>query len=357
MFQVIFSIDYEIHGNGDGSPYKLMVEPTDRILKLFNKYGAKLTIFADVAEILKFKEFYELTGNDRFCYLQIIEQLKNAVIEGHDVQLHIHSSYFNAECVSGKWKQNWDEYNLAELSFQRINEIVKCGKQFLEGLLKPIDTYYCCNVFRAANWSMMPTQNIAKALIINEFIIDSSVFKYGKGNGRVKFDYSDANSEVIPWFADVSDINKEDKNGTILEVPIYCENRYLLSFINWLRIFRFIRAKFHKHQTYNNVKSNAINNNRKNILKSILNIFGKKYPWKLDINQAAGFQLINACRKIENNYHRKTNNLPIVLTGHSKTFIKPNSFFLTSFLKFIVKNNNYEFALYKDIEREEFRKI
>jgi len=357
MLQVICSLDYEIHGNGDGLPYKLMVEPTDRLLKLFTKYGAKLTIFADIAEILKFKKYYELTGKDQFYYLQIIEQLKNAVNEGHDVQLHVHSSYFNAECVNGKWKQDWDEYNLAELPFERIDEIIKCSKQFLEGLLKPIDADYCCNVFRAANWSMMPTQNIVKALIKNEFVIDSSVFKYGKKNGRVKFDYSIAKSDVIPWFVDGSDINKEDKNGVVLEVPIYCENRHLLSFINWLRVFRFIRAKFHKHQIFNSVKSNSVNNNRKSILKSMLNIFWEKYPWKLDINQAAGFQLISACRRIENNYHDKINNLPIVLTGHSKSFIKPNSFFLKSFLKFIAKNNNYEFALYKDIKREEFREI
>ena len=54
MLNVIFTIDYEIHGNGEGSPHELMVEPTRRLLDLFEKYGAKLTIMADVAEILKF---------------------------------------------------------------------------------------------------------------------------------------------------------------------------------------------------------------------------------------------------------------------------------------------------------------
>jgi hypothetical protein len=31
---LIFTLDYEIHGNGDGSPYQLMVEPTYRLMSL-----------------------------------------------------------------------------------------------------------------------------------------------------------------------------------------------------------------------------------------------------------------------------------------------------------------------------------
>ena len=39
---------------------------TSRMLGLFNKYGAKLTVFADVAEIISFKSYYEKTGKDKF---------------------------------------------------------------------------------------------------------------------------------------------------------------------------------------------------------------------------------------------------------------------------------------------------
>ena len=34
MLKIIFTLDYEIHGNGDGCPHELMVEPTDRMLRL-----------------------------------------------------------------------------------------------------------------------------------------------------------------------------------------------------------------------------------------------------------------------------------------------------------------------------------
>ena len=88
MLKVIFTLDYEIHGNGDGCPYALMVEPTNRMMRQFEAYGAKLTIMADVAEILKFKEYKEEFGRDDYHYDAIAEQLRDAIRRGHDVQLH-----------------------------------------------------------------------------------------------------------------------------------------------------------------------------------------------------------------------------------------------------------------------------
>src|ERR1035441_4135851 len=96
VVRVIFTLDYEIHGNGEGCPYELMVEPTARLLHLFDAYGAKLTIMADIAEILKFKQYADQHGKDDYHYRDIAAQLQTAVRGGHDVQLHIHSSYFNA---------------------------------------------------------------------------------------------------------------------------------------------------------------------------------------------------------------------------------------------------------------------
>ena len=123
-YHLIFTLDYEIHGNGDGNPLSLMVEPTERLMKLLEKYGQKLTIMADVAEILSFRRYYEQTGRDDFHVLEIEDQLKEAVQRGHDVQLHIHSSWFKAEWNGKKWDQCIEEYNMAALPQERIDRMV-----------------------------------------------------------------------------------------------------------------------------------------------------------------------------------------------------------------------------------------
>ena len=72
-YRLHFTLDYEIHGNGDGSPLSLMVEPTWRLMNLLEKYGQRVTIMADVAEILTFKRYYQETGRDDFHVIETEE--------------------------------------------------------------------------------------------------------------------------------------------------------------------------------------------------------------------------------------------------------------------------------------------
>src|ERR1019366_4841248 len=101
---------------------------------------------------------------DDYHYDAIAEQLREAIRRGHDVQLHLHASYFNARHENGRWQQDWSEYNFAGLPQERLTEIVRIGKQYLEDLLKPVDPQYECLAFRAANWAMSPSRNVVRAL-------------------------------------------------------------------------------------------------------------------------------------------------------------------------------------------------
>ncbi|MDR1584747.1 MAG: hypothetical protein LBS07_01035 [Prevotellaceae bacterium] len=339
---LIFTLDYEIHGNGDGSPYNLMVEPTYRLMNLLEKYGFRLTILADVAEIFCFKKYFEETGEDKFFVKEIEKQLQDAVERGHDVQLHIHSSYFKSKYNGKSWEQCWDEYSMAALPYKRINEMVAASKQYLESLLRPVNSGYKCHAFRAANWSMMPTENIYNALIDNGIDTDTSVYKGGRQGGNVDYDYTNAYSAIFPYKASGKNINNYDPDGKITEYPIYTEMRYFWSFISFVRIFRMIRAKFHKHKQNENVMKNADRNDPK---KLSLKSFFVKSPWKLDFNQATGGQLKNAVRRIKRKY-KSEDSIPVVLIGHSKSFIPYNEKTLEKFLKWAKQHTDIEHGLF-----------
>ncbi|MDN5205420.1 hypothetical protein QQ008_28805 [Fulvivirgaceae bacterium BMA10] len=357
MFGHLFTLDYEIHGNGEGSPYKLMVEPTDRMLTLFDKYGAKLTIMADVGEILKFKEHAERTGKDDFDYYKIEEQLIRAIKTGHDVQLHIHSSYFKSILENGAWKQNWEEYSLADLPYERVNEMISTCKKFLEDLLHGVDDNYNCIAFRAANWSMSPSQNIMKALIGNGLKIDTSVFKFGKRNDRVKFDYSNADSELLPWPIDDSDVCRRNEDGALIEVPIYCENRRVWTFLTPNRIFRVLQASQHKHAKHEEDPGYVSEQESKQSLPGKLyNFFMAKHAWKFDFNQCTGNQLIRGSKRIYDKYGHLGVKIPVVLIGHSKIFTGINERSLEPFLAFIAENHDkYCFSKFSDFDLQTFR--
>lgn len=341
-YNLIFTLDYEIHGNGDGDPWKLMVEPTGRLMALLEKYDRKLTIMADVAEILAFKRHFAKTGKDDFHVAEIESQLQDAIKRGHDVQLHVHSSWFNAKWDGKSWDQCIDEYNMAALPVERIDQMVGQCVGYLHDLLRRVKPDYKVWLFRAANWSMMPTESIYQVLLKHGITADTSVYKGGIQGGNVSYDYSEAYDCLLRYPADARNINHlapSSQTGTITEYPIYTEMRPFWSFVSPIRIFRMVRAKFHRHKhstASQGSKGSDINksDNRHLSIKS----FFRKSPWKMDFNQATGKQLIAAARRIKGTRVEDRDVVDVTLIGHSKSFLPYNETTLEEFLKW-AKNN------------------
>ena len=337
MLVLIFTLDYEIHGNGEGCPYELMVEPTDRLLRLFDEYGAKLTIMADVAEILKFKEYKEQFGRDDYHYDRIVEQLRRAIQTGHDVQLHIHSSYFNAQFGEGRWSQDWSEYNFAGLPYERMAWMIGTGKKYLEELLRPVDAGYRCLAFRAANWSVSPSRNVIRSLLDHGIRIDTSVFKYGRRNGLAKFDYTHAHSALRPWRANLDDICQQDESSQLWEFPIHSDLRWIGAFLSANRIYRAVQTYRHRLVVPQTLPPNAVVgalSGPRGIRKRLERLVGR-HAWKADFNQCSGKQLIRAVKRADREFGSAAIRLPLVLIGHSKLITHLNEWSLRPFLSFI----------------------
>lgn len=332
MLRVIFTLDYEIHGNGDGCPRTLMLEPTYRLLRLFDEYGARLTIMADVAEILKFREYKEEIGRDDYCYDAIVDQLRSALSRGHDVQLHLHSSYFGAHHNKGRWHQDWSEYNFAGLPYERMVWMVRTGKEYLEAFLRPVDKAYRCIAFRAANWSVSPSRNVVNALLENNIQIDTSVFKGGRRQGIVTFDYSSAHHHLRPWPASPDDICRSAPGSRLWEFPIYTEQRCIGAFLSINRFYRALVGRFHRIS----LPASPGQDKLPAAMGAAPKLAGllQKNAWKADFNQCSGRQLINALLRAERQTSA-TEIVPIVLIGHSKLFTSWNETTLRPFLEFI----------------------
>jgi hypothetical protein len=353
MLKILFTLDYEIHGNGEGCPYELMVEPTRRMMDLFERYGAKLTIMADVAEILKFREYRDQFGRDDYHYERIVAQLKEAIRRGHDVQLHLHCSYFNAQIKDGRWIQDWSEYNFAGLSEKRLNEVVRIGKVFLEEQLRPVDPNYECCVFRAANWAVEPSKDVVRALVNNGFRIDTSVFKYGCRKGIVTFDYANAFSNLQPWRVAEDDMCQKDDNGRLLEIPIYAEQRWVGAFLSLQRFQRVSKSLQHRleYPPSESQPSETRVRSGRNLLRHLIELAIRRHSWKADFNQCSGSQLAHALERAAEVHDHNGECLPFVLIGHSKLFTRFNQWSLRRFLAFVSRNaSRFGFAKFAEFE-------
>lgn len=365
-YELTFTLDYEIHGNGDGNPMTLMVEPTYRLMNLLEQHHRRLTIMADVAEILCFRRYWQETGRDDFHVAEIEEQLLDAIRRGHDVQLHIHSSYFRARWNGHHFDQCIEEYNMAALPYERIREMVTDCVSYLYALLTPVRQDYRVWLFRAANWSMMPTPNLYRVLVEQGITHDTSVYKGGCQGGNVCYDYRHAYDNLLPYTASADDINRHDPRGQITELPIYTEMQPFYWFVTPMRLFRMLRAKFHRHKqntpspTASHLPQSAqLADNRRLTFRS----FFRKSPLKMDFNQVNGKGLIRMMKHI---LHRSATLTPdqlasltppkkfsfplapttaphtlrVILIGHSKTFIPYNETTLRTFLRWADKAVN-----------------
>ena len=359
--QLVFSLDYEIHGNGEGDPRELMVARTDRLLDVLEEFGAKLTVMADTAEILKFREYRDASGRDAYGYTAIEEQLKKAIARGHDVQLHLHPAYARAHADGGPWVLDYGEYDLARLPYDRMFALVKEGKDYLEGLLRPVKPDYSCIAFRAANWSMSPSPDIVRALIANGIRIDTSVFKYGSRSGLVRFDYSNAESAAEPWPVDASDVCLRDDGGRLFEFPIYCERLPILSFVSLNRINNAIQNRLHPLPPEPTMTTSAAGRApesaaRPSLPKRLARLLLGEHARKLDFNQCSGRQMAATLRRADERYASRTNDVPVVLIGHSKLFHRQNEGHLRTFLEHVVSRPDaYGFSTFGAFDLDAYR--
>ncbi len=209
------------------------------------------------------------------------------------------------------------------------------GKEFLETLLRPVDADYRCHVFRAANWAVQPSRNVVRALVNNGIDIDTSVFKYGRREGIVSFDYSNAPDQLIPWPAAEVDVCDIDPASTLWEYPIYCERRWLPAFLTQNRISRVLASRRHQiRQLRKTTNSGRVGSSRRNFFGKLTELATKKHAWKADFNQCTGLQLVHALRRASRPHESSSIELPFVLIGHSKIFAGWNERSLEIFLSF-----------------------
>src|SRR4029077_18250935 len=126
MIEVVFTIDYEIYGNGRGSLDELVYQPARRLVDLFKQHEARFAAFREVAEFEKIEAY----GTDGAIDL-VKKQIQDFYRKGFEVALHLHPQWANAFYDQGQWVLDLSEYNLCKLPKTRIAEIVGGSMAYL----------------------------------------------------------------------------------------------------------------------------------------------------------------------------------------------------------------------------------
>src|SRR6188508_1219715 len=98
MIECIFTLDYEIYGDGQGDLRGLVYEPAERLRALFSRRGLRFVNFVEVAEFEKIDEARSDPAIDL-----VKRQIRELHVDGFETGLHLHPQWCNAHYDEGKW--------------------------------------------------------------------------------------------------------------------------------------------------------------------------------------------------------------------------------------------------------------
>lgn len=237
MKNLILTLDYELYGNGSGNVYEHIIEPTEKILRIVDKYNAKITIFFEVVEYWKLKSEWELgnkMGYDRSPAKAMEQQLIQAYKNGHDIQLHIHPQWIDACWSDNRWRvdvSNWRLSDLAMNGNMSLTSLIKAGKKTLESIINDPD--YHCHTIRAGGYNIQPSHDLLNAMKESGLKIDSSIYPGGKETGSLsRYDYSAIPLDKGMWYCNdflecESDLSKEFMELPIVSFPFMRIRKYM----------------------------------------------------------------------------------------------------------------------------------
>jgi len=214
MIEFVFTVDYEIYGNGEGSLRELVYLPSEQLRSTFLRHNARFVVFAEVAQL----EMIEAFRSD-----PDIESTKSQLREfraaGFELGLHIHPWWYGARHEAGKWTLNYDAYNLCTQPEERIDEIIERSIGYLRGFLDEPD--FTPISFRAGHLLFQPTKPLSRILVEKGIKLDSSFYRGGLWHQH-KLDYRKSPKNE-PYWRFGEDITVSDPGGALLEIPIYTQ--------------------------------------------------------------------------------------------------------------------------------------
>jgi hypothetical protein len=315
MIDVIFTLDYEIYGNGTGALAELVHEPAEQLVDVFRRSNARFVAFVEAAEF----EQIEAYGTDPALDL-VKRQIRQFYEEEFEVALHLHPQWYRAQYSQGHWVLDYSEYNLCTLGEARITEIVDRSVAYLRYVLN--ERQFTPLSFRAGNWLFQPTKTAGAVLAQKGIKIDSSVFKGGKQHAR-QLDYRPALRNGYYW-PFTSDANVPDPQGPWIEIPIYAE---------MVPFWRMLTGKRVGLQT----KGASAGKDAMHQFARLRDYMRPRYPLKFDFCRMTLDELTSMMeRVIRKDREEPPAYRPMVAIGHTKDLRDPSAFrTISSFLSFL----------------------
>lgn len=215
-----FVDDWELSGDGSGDPRELQFAPMRELVRIYNAHGIRGSFNAEVLQQLAFTDYQDEHAELREFAGEWDAAVQETFRQGHDVQLHIHPQWSNAEYEDRRWdlKGDWSILNYGAVE---AREMISRGKTYLESLLRPINSDYACVSFRSGSWCIAPSPFMLDLLADLGIVFDMSIVGgVSYETRRINLDYSQCEEDFLPFYPVMTDARRvSDKPEPIVCIP------------------------------------------------------------------------------------------------------------------------------------------
>lgn len=207
-------------GKNSASSEEILFEPTRKIKAAMDEFGVKGVFFADVCSAIAHRNAGLSEFSDAFD-----EQMKTLTLDGHDVQLHIHTSWLKARNENGELALTHEGYRIHEFGFDEasknsVQKIIRDGVEYLNSVCKSVNKDYKCIAYRAGGFCVQPEEKLFDVLLENGITIDSSVVpRYFSLEGVNCSDFRKVPNKLNWWISPQTGISVASTDG-VFEVPL-----------------------------------------------------------------------------------------------------------------------------------------
>ena len=237
-------------GRRTGSAERCLLEPTDALVRVAARHAAPMTFFVDVGYVLALRREMRGRAQVRLAHDAVCRQLNELARKGHQLQLHVHPHWEDAQWKDGEWKLSLARYALHSFAPEQAGEIVK---RYLDAL-RDLGGPSAGRAYRAGGWVIQPFERLRPALAAAGVKIDSTVYPGGHRSSAVQpYDFRAAPARSRWRFE--HDPLVEDPEGSFLEVPI--ASRSLKPSFFW-RLALARKAGGRRHRAFGDGKAIAM---------------------------------------------------------------------------------------------------
>lgn len=221
---LLFTFDYELFlGRQSGSVQKCLLDPTKRLLRIFDTHQIRNAIFfVDTTYLIRLKKMADLHENARKDWELIKNQLNEIAQKGHYIFPHLHPHWQDAvyDQTTNQWiLSDITKYRFSSLSDFEREEVFDQSIQVLHDILDLVNSYAFAEGFRAGGWSLQPFETFRPYFKKHKIKFDFSLLP-----GKCQFtnaqyyDYRICPDKPVYRFG--NKVEKEDTKGDFTEIAI-----------------------------------------------------------------------------------------------------------------------------------------